>query len=508
MGREPARPHGTTRGISWAERLTDLYILLMLTAFPLYTGFQGYGALTEAKLQCFLVLTLGYFGLTILLSAELLLVGKLARPTKASVRKTITPTRVLMVLFVLVCALSSALSSNPADTWLGTGRYEGMMTTFLYAGVFLMLSLFARPKIWHAYVAAGTLTVICIIAMIQYMGANPFALYPQGTTYHDAFQLYSGAFLSTIGNVDLLSGLLCLAVPLFLTGFLAPAALGILVLLISGVSAGLVGLGLGALLLAPLVLNSPKRLANGAIALSVVTLAAGLALFLRKHEKSGGAGITAALIAAIIIFAALGLLFQKKSPSLTWTRRRCSFAVGTLSLAVLLGGLALIYFWPGVQSGMFYEASRILHGEAFGHFGSGRIGIWRNCLALVPEHPLLGSGPGTLAQRVQMSFQREVQPGLVLNAVVDAAHNEYLDILVNVGFLGMGTYLAAIVSTLVSWRKRAVESSAAMMLAAALMCYLVQAFFSFSICITAPFFWIVWGMLDAAIVQQNRKRSE
>ncbi len=40
-----------------ARRLTDIYICLMLAAFPLWTGFEGYIGITRAKFLFFAALT-------------------------------------------------------------------------------------------------------------------------------------------------------------------------------------------------------------------------------------------------------------------------------------------------------------------------------------------------------------------------------------------------------------------------------------------------------------------
>ena len=40
-----------------ARRLTDIYICLMLAAFPLWTGFEGYTGITRAKFLFFAALT-------------------------------------------------------------------------------------------------------------------------------------------------------------------------------------------------------------------------------------------------------------------------------------------------------------------------------------------------------------------------------------------------------------------------------------------------------------------
>ena len=63
-----------------ARRLTDIYICLMLAAFPLWTGFEGYTGITRAKFLFFAALTgLWLAALWAPLSALLLVYGVLAK---------------------------------------------------------------------------------------------------------------------------------------------------------------------------------------------------------------------------------------------------------------------------------------------------------------------------------------------------------------------------------------------------------------------------------------------
>lgn len=55
-------------------------------------------------------------------------------------------------------------------------------------------------------------------ALWQLAGGNPLGLYPKGLAYSDAGTAYSGAYLGTIGNTDLLAAVMCVAVPAFFYG--------------------------------------------------------------------------------------------------------------------------------------------------------------------------------------------------------------------------------------------------------------------------------------------------
>ena len=75
---------------------------------------------------------------------------------------------------------------------------------------------------------------------------------------------------------------------------------------------------------------------------------------------------------------------------------------------------------------------------------------------------------------------------------VDMAHNDYLNIAANTGIPSLVLYVLALGISFVSWLKNS-RDVAVLVCGAAVLCYCVQIFFSFSLCITAPLFWIFWG---------------
>lgn len=164
--------------------------------------------------------------------------------------------------------------------------------------------------------------------------------------------------------------------------------------------------------------------------------------------------------------------------------RRVLLAAAAL---VLLAAAALIYFHD--FGGTLGQAHELMHGRADDSFGSGRIFIWRNVIPLIGERPLFGGGPDTLSRRMTVYFSR----GDIIRSI-DAAHNEYLNILVNQGIFALTAYLSAVMTALVNWYKN--KSAAAAAAGAAVLCYCVQAFFGISMFIVTIFFWIALAYLE------------
>lgn len=431
------------QSLSVLNRISDLYLACMAFLFLLWPGLDGYQNLTQQKAAAFFLLSGLYLGSTVLLRLELALVG--GAPLRRQPFTTHHLPQLLMGFYWLFTALSTLLSPYRDTAFLGTGRYEGFVTISLYCGCFLLLCAYARPAKWLLWVFGAGVSFNCLIALVQLAGFNPLNLYPAGMNYHDGNVLYAGQFLGTVGNVDLLSALLSIAIPVCWIAMV--------------------------------------RLRNQLRFLLLIPLSLSLAVLTLAYVEGGILGILAGALLTIPVIAKRGM--------------RKKLALGAATVIVLC--FTSVYAFGSHTSGFLYEASEILHGNFNDQFGSGRIFIWRNVLEVVRERPLLGGGPDTLGLRTDAAFERYDETlGILIRSKVDTAHNEYLNILVNQGLPALLSYLAALILAAVRWVKTAPENPTAAICGGAVLAYCIQAFFGISSLITAPYFWIALACLLAA----------
>jgi len=425
--------------------LTHAYLCLMLGLFPLVVGTRGYANITAAKYLFFVIIT----GCWLLLLAVLLLrqraLGERAALCFGTVHK-------LILLYAALCLVSAILSPYPQTAWFGFSRYEGMLTMALYMAAFMGVSLFGRFRPMYIYLLAAAAAINVLLAVLQLTGADPLGLYPNDYNYFDGNRAYSGQFLGTMGNVGLLSAFFCLCIPVFVLWFIRQEKHTFVSFLLPAAAA------------AAMVILLISGVAAGILALSVCCL--------------------------LILF----LLLRSKKARLIW-----------LLVLLLLIILILLFLWDYQgEEGFFYELSSLLHGNANESFGSSRLGIWKGALALIPESPLTGGGPDTIGPRLDMIFTAQSQDSPVVRTTrVDNAHNDYLNIAVNTGLPSLAVYLAALIYTAVLWVKKR-QYAVCLSLGAGLFAYCVQIFFSFSLCLTAPLFWIIWGLFIGET--DNKKR--
>jgi heme exporter protein D len=502
------------------ERITDGYLCVLLLLFPLYTGSRGYLDITQAKYVFFVWSSLAYFAI-VLCAMILCALQDRRRVLQAGLRQT-SLTEAFLLSYVLLCCVSAIVSDYGSMVWLGAGRKEGLGTILLYAGIFFFTARFGKLKKGHLYLIGIVILVNLIIGILQYIGFNPFTLYPKGYTYHDAFTLYANAFLGTLGNIDLLSAYLSLAVPLLYAAFalkektgllLIPFAAGVFLLMLTGVSAGLLGISAGLFLAIPLTANTKRGFVRSLIAGGIAALCAAARYCLSTdysnrttvvHMEFGELSLILSLTAAGLL--CLSYLVNRFGGRISWNVGKVKKALTICVAAGILAMIAILWAYP-FTGGMLASAHRMLHGALDEKAGSSRVQIWQHTMGLVPEHLWFGGGPDTLVQRACLTFERYNEAtGTVVRTYLDNAHNDYLNILVNTGVFSLIAYLTALLSVVVRTLRISAADQTSTVLLIGLLCYLIQIFFSFSILIVAPFFWVLFGLLTASL--REAKRSE
>lgn len=430
-----------------ASKISAVYLAGMLSIFLVYCGTNGYVSILRSKWILYLLLSISYLGILLLSRLELTLVGALPFPRPISFWKALNHPQKTMCLLWFCSAISTILSTHPKLSLWGSERREGLITITLYIGCCLAISLYGKLRPWMLWLFAITMSLNCILALIQLAGYNPFHLYPQGLNYYDKYELYAGEFLGTIGNVDLLSAVLCIAIPLFWIALLKghdprkwllciPLGLCITVLFRAFVSGGIVAVCGSILLTIPVLQTTPK------------------------------------------------------------TRRIACVSV----LFVCITGISAIYLFGQQMTGFLYEFSELMHGCWDDSFGSGRLYIWRTAAELIPQHPLFGCGPDTLGLQIDAAFERiNESVGAVIHSQVDNAHNEYLNMLIERGAITLVMYLVLLIQCARYWINKSASQPTVALCGGTVLAYCIQAFFGLSSPASAPYFWIMLGGLISTV---------
>lgn len=422
---------------------------LWLGLFPLLQG-GTYAHITYDKWFIMLVLT----AFTFLCFLADLITPRLNGDTPKRSPVPLVLASALFFWTVVSCLFSGF---GPDTWWLGqSARYEGLAAQLCY---FILFVCFCCSRVSLKPVllsASAGVAVFFVIVLLQRHGANPLGLYPRGRSY-----LQNPEFQGTIGNVDMGTGYLLLLAGLFLYGILRY----------------FIPSGDSKVSFRTHVRNLPPR---SLIVIAVYSAALLITLYLIISMDVQFGAIT---LAVLFLFTLLRFIPKK------WRL--------PLLLFLIIIALLAVWFWPG-SSGGIWELHEILHGRGRLSFGSNRVAAWLYSLRLAGESPLLGGGSGTFVTRFNQYIDGhglvipDEQDGIALPNYFDSPHNEYIAQLTDHGLPAMLLFLALLLVAV--FRRREGWFPLLAPCSAAVLCYAVQAFFAFSVCIVAPMFWIILGM--------------
>ncbi len=416
---------------------------LWLGLFPLLQ-FGSYARITLDKWILMLVL----LGVTLLCLVPDIVMRRLSLPRLLPVVFGVS-----LLLWVVLSFLFSPYPKEPLLT--GTSaRREGVISQLCYFALFLLFA-FSRVRFRAVlYSAAGGVAVFAAVVCLQRAGLNPFGLYPSGRSYFTNYE-----FQGTIGNIDMGTGYLLILSGLFVSGLVQSVPL-------RGKKAGPVPAA-GRFDLLPFLA-------------SLGGLLFCISLILTMDVQFG-----------LLTLAALAVFVLLRGLPKWWLRLIALLSVLTLAFLA-------VWFWPG-QGGGLWELHEILHGRVQLSFGSNRIAVWLYSLRMSGERLFFGTGPDSFSLRFNEYLKTNglaipaFQGTLPLPTFFDNPHNEYVAWLANCGLPAVLLFTALILFSLLRvgpGKKKA----ASRCWQAAVFCYAVQAFFSFSVCLVAPLFWVVLGL--------------
>jgi len=263
-----------------------------------------------------------------------------------------------------------------------------------------------------------------------------------------------------------------------------------------GIYAAVVALVTGFLLMLPVAVTNQKALANTLFVLAIILAALCLSQILVFQDGSilfARVRIPFVLVAGFV--ALLAVLVTKSNVFATISRRWYRGGAIAIILAAIVGAFLYLWFYDGATGGMIYEASQVLRGRWDDTFGTRRIYIWRNVLENIRlENLFFGTGPDTLGFWPIEAFTRYIpEIGQTVVVGIDAAHNEYLHLLVTNGLLALLAYLGALFFAAINWF-RSPDNPLLAVAGAGMLFYCIQAFFGISTPITAPFFWTCFAV--------------
>ena len=489
----------------WQNRVAGLLVIILLCVQPLYLNSNRYIGLTRHKFVFFVICMA-----CILLAVIIIWIVRITRKPRLGPRERPYLADWAVLGFAVITLLSALFSpyKSLTDVWLGVPeRYDGTVTQLLYVAVFFIVAHWYKPRTRHFIIFGISAAIIGLIGILQFFGMDFLRLWPNDSPKYHMENYYNIFFRSTLGNVDIVSTFVCVAV--LLCGFLfikmktkwnalwlAASALNFWLMDLAGAYSGRVGVLAAMVLAVPFIVENLKVLGRTLILasswLAAYTLHRLFFDVLTVKSRTFSSLLLYMLVVVVLLAAGIFLAKRGKEPGrdspVRWKRGVVLIAV---CIVVAIAGIEVL----GKRDentgskNLIADMRDVMHGNIYDELGTNRVYIWRNALAVYPERPILGTGPDTFGQ----AFPAEAQMRYGEN--YDKAHNEYIQILICQGILGLVCYLLFLVSSSLKSIPKAFRDPMLMAVLAAFAGYCVQALFNISLPIASQLLWVLAGML-------------
>ena len=480
--------------------ITEIFIALVVILFPLIVDSTGFYSILECKWNAYSYIMVFYIASIIVLYFYFL-IFKHINVLKG---KKISKIQIFAILFLVANIISTILSPfKDGDLLLGVGRMEGLITITFYVITFLLISIFGKfnkRQILYFSISGLLVSGVCLL---QYTGFNPFNMYKESFGMHDI------TYIGTIGNIDHMSALFTILLTVSFLGYifldnkkyenviyLLSIILGFFIFEAIDVLSGKVAFLCTLALVLPFIIFSMKRLHKFFIGMSSVIFVTILNIIINPSYNKVGKVIykfsfnyiALILIIVMAIFIILALVLKNNNKDYTNKKVIIRYYILLLILSVI--GIIVLYFLP-IGKGFLYELHNILHGNFVDEYGTYRIFLWKRTLKIFPEYPVFGSGPDTFVIRFMRKFTKDIA-ALGTLSVNDTAANVYLTMLINLGIVGLVSYLIFICSLIIKGLKKL--DSTSIVLLGTIVCFLIQDFFNLWVVIIIPIYFALLGV--------------
>ena len=481
-----------------AERSAVAFLLAVLCVYPLYIDkFSNLGVVK-------------FTGVATLSWAFCLWLGALAA-IGARPRAGHLPWRTdhgLWALGAVVATgvVSTVTSLSPAMSLWGLGGYYGgcMMVLFTAAG-YLAVRAFAPQKLLNGLTfCVGITTALVTVLYVL----NIFNIDLIGT-YADTAVVERAQFFSTLGQKNFCSGFMAFALPLVFYAFLVargarhtvfygvPAFFGGLALAVVDADGLALGVGAAVLVLLCQKIFTTRTLRRLMVIGMFFFADAGWMQYMRTHVYTqGGKPILAAFghyaqvgfAVCAVVWAALFFALRSREIPL-WKAGRVLTAIA-VTLGVVL--VVLANFMPGFPSLGKLDDLLVFNDD----WGTYRGTAWRISWSAWTAQPfwrkLLGVGPGMMHTAVAQWAGADITARM---KTFYAAHNEYLELLLTSGVLGLAAWVWFVTAHLrkaaQNWLRPGVAP-----VTLALVSYLAHAAVSIRVSMIFPEIMLLFGLLQ------------
>lgn len=507
----------------------SFFVFLLVTVFPLIYH-DSYFDILETKYQCYYRCIIAMVAVCLIMAVVMVFVdwkeyqgmhvkNFLLKLAPSSWKRTFCAADMAVIIFWLAALISTCQSDWVYESfWGNEGRYTGLFLLTLYMISYFIISRCWQVKGWFLDIFLISGMIMCLIGITDYFQLDilHFRVHikPEQSTL----------FVSTVGNINTYTAYIALVMgfsaAMFTTAKNKWKTLWYYVCMVISFMAIIMGcsdnayLALGALFaFLPFILFQTWRgilryLIMTATFFSVAQwidwinhayedMVVGLdSLFRIISDFSGLPLIVAGLWILVVGF----YIFLAKDSKMDGDAGKMPVRIWTV---FIVSSIAAVCF-------MLIDANMLGNGERYGalrtylvfndSWGTKRGYIWRKSLELYRDfegkHKIFGYGPDTFGILTTKEIRAEM-----VNAtgqVFDNAHNEYLQLFLTVGPIGMVSYVMFVAAAMVRFCKNLKKHDCVIGCCVAVLAYSAQALVNLNLPIATPMMWLLLSIGMAA----------
>ena len=523
--------------ITVRHALTNIYVLVMFTLFPLFLS-NRFNAARRDKFW-FLVILTAIIGVSV---GILTIVDFFTRNSPYSQRLHIhhdpfkvTLTDVFFSLFVVISVISTFLSYDIKHSFMGLttgvsdGRNMGLLTILMLFSAYLFISRFFFYNKWIIYGAFAAMAFVALLAVVNYYYIDPldyFDYYKNTKSYESTLR----SFTSTIGNKNYLSAFICVSLPLsvgmavmsndYIMRIIAYVSTGIqfMGLIVATSDGGFLGLIVLVAALLIILSRSPEKLKRFFFTLTIMLFSSRLLYIfdlIMKGKSKGYSSFSSFfmfsnatyLLLALCAAATVALHYVGiKTQGELLPKFVFYIVLGVIGVAALaITALFINYTYIDTESTLTGIKKHLRFDE---YWGTHRGYFWIRSRDIFNENfnlteKIFGTGPDSYYQAFKPYFKELARFTGNTEGSTNAAHNVYINYLITHGVLGLISYLGLIFSSIVLSIRRARTNPLAMVALCVIITYAAQDIINIANPVNTPLFIIFIAISEATSLRAN-----
>ena len=487
---------------------TQMYCIALFLVFPLYYQ-NSYINILESKTGFFIISSLVYLVgcIAIMLPPIFIKRGKKIKEEK-NIEKEIkfSFVDIFSLLFLISILLSVVLADNPREVILGiNGRLFGAAVLLLCIVLYYCFSRYFRWNtvfFWCCLVGIG---IVGILAILNRFVIDPLGMYKA----IDSAQIPE--YLSTIGQINILSGYLCGFFP-FLCGLFLYSekmfsrllyGIGTVIVFTAGICSNsdsfFIAIAITVLFYFTTCLNNKEKLSDwfllmgvwsaAMLMIKIVSVGKTLSVW-RQLQKQWIYEIP--WLVMFIVFVCMGFILKKEWNQINHILEKVKKG-WIIVLVIALTSLFLYVFAVNVffsESEQIFAKKWILFCD---EWGTNRGYVWKRSIELFFRLPLksqiFGIGPGEFSHFFEEYFIDSISK---FGYYFEDAHNEFLQLLVTTGIVGVVGYMGMIISSIIFCIKEKTDMS--IILIAVFLVWVIQGSVNNLSVFVTPYLFVFMGI--------------